>query len=92
MVGESAPDYIKKASNIIEVANLAEEEKRVIAALEKAEAIRVAEIHQGFLDGEDNRSIKTAKVMLEDGEPIERIMRYTDLSETEIKSLRFIIK
>ena len=100
VIDTSAPEYIKKASNIIEFINLAEEEKIVVDLLEKAEADRVAEIHQGFLDGrqegfldgESNRSIKVAKIMLTDGEPIERIMRYTELSELEIKSLQTNVK
>ena len=37
--------------------------------------------------GETTRAIKTARKMLEDHEPIEKIMRYTDLSEKEIRAL-----
>ena len=86
-VDASAPEYIKKAGNIIEFTNLAEEEKMVIDVLEKAEAIRVAEIHQGFLDGIADGVAKVAKSLLEDGEPVEKIMKHTGLSEKEIKSL-----
>ena len=87
VVDASAPKYIKKASNIIEFTNLAKEEKMVIDMLEKAEAIRVAEIHQDFLDGQDKRTIEFAKIMLNKGEPIEKIVEYTGLSADYIKSL-----
>jgi len=94
-VDESAPDYIKKASKVIEFANLAEEEKIVIEALEKAEAIRIDEIHQGFLDGQqkgflsgqDNRSVEIARNMLQNNEPLEKIKIYTGLTVDYIESL-----
>ncbi|MCL2047405.1 MAG: PD-(D/E)XK nuclease family transposase [Defluviitaleaceae bacterium] len=58
VVDRTAPDYIKKASQVIEFTNMAEEEKIVIAELEKAEAIRVAENQQSFLDGQNQGFIE----------------------------------
>jgi hypothetical protein len=88
VVDASAPDYIRKASQVIEYTNLAEEEKVVIAALEKAEADRVAEIHQGFLDGRQTERMEFAKIMIKNGEPIEKITMYTNLSSEYVKSLQ----
>ena len=91
VVDASAPDYIKKASQVIEYTNLAEEERMVIAALERAEADRVAEIHQGFLDGQlegqKAEKLRTARNMLNNGESVEKIQLYTGLSADFIKSL-----
>ena len=57
-------------------------------ALEKAEAIRVAEYHaeyqQGFLEGIS----KVAKAMLKHGESTGYIMEHTGLSEADINMLR----
>jgi len=50
-----APDYIKKASQIIEWVNLDEEEKRMVRALEKAQATydagMVTSYHEGKVEG-----------------------------------------
>ena len=53
IVGSDAPEYIKKASWTIEYANLSEEEKAMVFALEKAQAIYDTEIVSSFLDGRD---------------------------------------
>ena len=87
VVDDSAPDYIKKASQVIEFANLAEEEKIVVEALEKAEAIRIAENHQSFLDGQDKRTVEIARNMMQNNEPLEKIKIYTGLSADYIESL-----
>ena len=104
VVDVSAPEYIKKAGNVIEFTNMAEEEKLVIEALQKDEAIRIAENQQSFIDGRqegflDGRQegfldgiAKVAKSLIEDGEPIEKIMRHTGLSEVEINSLQTSVK
>ena len=80
----------------------------VIDALEKAEAIRLAELDQSFYDGRlegraegrmegraEGRTegqfvekLQTAQFMLEDGEPLTKIKRYTGLSESEILALQ----
>jgi len=96
VVNETAPNYIKRASQLIELVNLAEEEKMIIQALEKAEAIRLAELDQSFYDGRlEGRTegqfvekMQTAQFMLEDGEPFAKIKRYTGLSDNEILALQ----
>ena len=72
----------------------------IIQALEKAEAIRLAELDQSFYDGRlegraEGRTegqfvekLQTAQAMLEDGEPLAKIKRYTGLSESEILALQ----
>jgi len=84
----------------------------IIQALEKAEAIRLAELDQSFYDGRlegrlegrvegraegrtegqslgrFERAAQTAQFMLEDGEPLAKIKRYTGLSESEILALQ----
>ena len=94
-----APDYIKKASSIIEFSNLAEEERNVITALEKWENDRQAEIHYGFLEGrhegllegllegQNKKAIEFAKAMLKNGEAKEKIALYTGLAIEDIQSL-----
>ena len=91
----TAPEYIKKASAIIEVTNLAEEERMVITALEKWENNRQAEIHQGFLEGEQKgflegqtkKTVEFAKAMLKNGESVDKIAVYTGFPIDFIKSL-----
>ncbi|MCL1996673.1 MAG: PD-(D/E)XK nuclease family transposase [Defluviitaleaceae bacterium] len=95
-VNDNAPDYIKKASYLIELVNLAEEEKMIVQALEKAEAIRIAEIDQGRfegrvegrMEGHLEKALQIAQAMLEDGESFAKIKRYTGLQESEILALK----
>lgn len=48
-----------------------------------------AEGHEkGLAEGRAEGRAETAKMMLEDGEPISKIMRYTGLTEEEIEKLR----
>ena len=43
---------------------------------------------EGIEIGDDRNARKTAFRMLQGGEPLEKICRYTGLNETEIKALR----
>lgn len=43
---------------------------------------------EGRAEGRAESRAETAKMMLEDGEPISKIMRYTGLTEEEIEKLR----
>ena len=43
---------------------------------------------KGLTEGRAEGRAETAKMMLEDGEPISKIMRYTGLTEEEIEKLR----
>lgn len=44
-------------------------------------------IQQVIQQGQDKRSIEVAKVMKANGEPVEKIMLYTNLSRNEIEAL-----
>lgn len=44
---------------------------------------------EGIGIGRQEQCIEIAKAMLIDGEPIEKIMRYTPLKRSEIEKLRF---
>ena len=87
-----APDYIRKASHVIEVINLGEEEKKVVQALEKAQAIIDAECSSAFFDGKDEgkdeRSVEIAFSMLQDGDALEKIARNTGLSLEQVRQLQ----
>jgi hypothetical protein len=50
-IGEGAPAYIRKARATIDVANLSEEERRMISRIEKAEADYYNERHGAYMDG-----------------------------------------
>jgi len=43
---------------------------------------------KGMEKGMEKRNIEIAKQMLADGEPIEKIMKYTSLSKVEIEKLK----
>lgn len=45
-------------------------------------------LEKGLAEGRAESRAETAKMMLEDGEPISKIMRYTGLTEEEIEKLR----
>ena len=58
LVGPDAPEYIRKASRVIDYANLGKEEREVVLALEKGRAIYEAELVSSFLDGKDEGKIE----------------------------------
>lgn len=86
-VSDSAPDYIKKASRIIAVANLSEEERKMATMLEKAQADYDAQITSSYYYGLEDKAKEMAKKMLKRGEPIGKIAEYTDLPLEEIEAL-----
>jgi predicted transposase/invertase (TIGR01784 family) len=45
-------------------------------------------LEQGLEQGDRDRAIKTAREMLADGMPVDKIAKYTDLSVEEIEALR----
>lgn len=94
-VAPNAPDYIKKAGRIIEFVNLSEEERKVSTLLERAQHERDHELSGAYHDGRDEgkaegitiRNIEIAKTMLQEGEPLDKVARYTGLTLDQIKSL-----
>lgn len=43
---------------------------------------------EGIQEGLDQQKVNTAKMMLEDGEPIDKIMRYTGLTREQVEGLK----
>lgn len=82
----------KKLSEITDIAALSKDERE-----KYDESLKVMRDYHATLEGaallgrreglEEGRA-ETAKMMLEDGEPISKIMRYTGLTEEEIEKLR----
>jgi predicted transposase/invertase (TIGR01784 family) len=87
-VKPEAPDYIKKASEIIEFSNLGEEERNVAEAFEKAQAIIDSELVSSFIEGKTEGKIETAMFMLKDGENPEKVAKYTGLPLEQIYQLQ----
>ena len=90
--GESsanAPEYIKKASSLIEMVNLEEEERKVVDVLEKAQAILDAEYSSAFFDGRDEGILQMAKAMLQHGLTHEKIAGITNLPLEQVYSLQY---
>ena len=48
---------------------------------------RAEGLAEGLAEGRDERSIEIAREMLADGESVEKIMRYTGLTETQIREI-----
>jgi hypothetical protein len=78
-----ATNYIKNASRIIDFANLREEERKVVEALEKAEATLQDELAYSFYEGEKEGMTKariaTAQNALEMGLSLEQAAKLADL-------------
>jgi hypothetical protein len=87
-VNVEAPEYIKKASQIIELVNLTEEERKMASALEKYQVIRDAEIVSSFLDGEENKAIEIAKNLIRLKIAFEDISMATGLNMSVLKDLK----
>jgi hypothetical protein len=51
VVGPEAPEYIRKASSIIEYSNLTEEELNMARTLERAQAIYDADMYGSYIEG-----------------------------------------
>lgn len=94
----------KKLSEITDIAALSKDEREKYdeslkvmrdyhATLEGAALLGRREgLEEGLAEGREKGlaegRAETAKMMLEDGEPISKIMRYTGLTEEEIEKLR----
>jgi hypothetical protein len=99
-VSVDAPEYIKKACQVIEVENLSEEEKKVITLLEKAQADLDAQLSSSYFDGWDdgwdggwdggwdNKAEEIAKILLSDGYKTEMVSKHTGLSLEAIQKLQ----
>ena len=90
-VSSGAPDYIHKASKIIDFINLTEEERTVAKSLERAQADYDLEMHSSYMDGitegDTERQCKTAKIMLGKGLKPELVAECTELPLESIMSM-----
>jgi predicted transposase/invertase (TIGR01784 family) len=87
-VSPEAPAYIQKASRVIEYVNMGEEERTMAMAYEKHQAILDAEKVSAYHDGREERDTAFIRNMTADGEPLEKIIKYTGLSRDEVERLR----
>ena len=85
-VSESAPAYIKKASEIIEYINLTEEERTMITTLERLEANEQAERYYHFIEGKAEGIAESEKKAY--GEKIEAVKNFIKmgLSDSQIST------
>jgi len=93
-----APDYIKKAAQFIEIANLTKEERDMYEQIQRAKDIYDSERYTAQIEGEKigaargeaklkEEMLAVAKSLLEAGMPIAEISLHTKLSEDEIRKL-----
>jgi predicted transposase/invertase (TIGR01784 family) len=97
---DDAPDYIRKASSVIEYSNLSEEERDMLDARERAENIYIAERHAAYCDGveegreegekigENNRSLIIARRLKQKGMDFSDISEATDLTVEAIERIK----
>ena len=93
---ECAPEYIKKASKIIEYVNMSEEERKVISAMERMEANDEAERYyiatenraKGMAEGEMVKAVSVARNLLSINLSAEQIAAATGLAAEEIEKMR----
>ena len=87
-VGPEAPDYIQKASGIIEYSNLTEEELNMARTLERAQATYDADMYGSYVEGEVNKARAIAKKMLEANMSVDTIIKLTGLAREEVENLK----
>ncbi|EOU24074.1 hypothetical protein I588_00061 [Enterococcus pallens ATCC BAA-351] len=91
-VTENAPDYIKAAKKRIDFYQLDEEEKKMIMRIDKAKAIKKAEIdyahNKGRTIGENEKALEIAANFLKMGMTPEQVAEGTGLSIEQINELK----
>jgi predicted transposase/invertase (TIGR01784 family) len=88
VVKPEAPEYIKKASDIIEYVNLSEEERNMADALEKARDTMQDELDYSFFEGKDEGKLETALSMLQEGDSPEKVAKCTKFPLERILQLQ----
>ena len=88
VVGPEAPEYIRKASSIIEFSNLTEEELNMARTLERAQAIYDADMYGSYIEGEAAKALAIAKKLLDMGLSVEQIVAATGLAREDVEGLR----
>lgn len=85
---DDAPDYIKEAKRKINFFTLEEEERAMIMKIDKAKAIRDAELSTAFRNGGKENRKKNALNAIKLGLTSEQIAEITELSIEEIEKLK----
>jgi len=87
-----APDYIREAVFVSSVTAMTKEERRLADLIERGEQKRLAEDHaikqKAFEQGEEQKAVEIARMMLQDGSAIELVSKYTGLSCEQILLLK----
>jgi len=96
---DDAPEYIKKAAQVIDMVNLTQEERDVIDQIERAEEIYKNTIYTAQVEGERIGKLEGERIgkleerftvvrnALQMGIPVADISRFTGLDEGEIRKL-----
>jgi hypothetical protein len=102
-VEEGAPDYIKKAGDLVKYENLSKDEQKVLDALEKYEAIYETVLIQkerdgmakglaegrieGRIEGSAMQTAKVVKKMAARGDQVQAIAEFMEISEQEVRNI-----
>ncbi len=82
---------LKEAKEELDIMKLSDEERReyeaYVESLRYQASMFESSYKVGEMKGEKNNALKTAEMMKADGEPIDKITRYTGLSKEEIAKL-----
>jgi len=88
---DNAPEYIRKASRILDKANLTKEERDVINQMERAEEIYKEMIYTARIEGEKigeaKEKLDIARNLLQMGMPVEQVAIATKLTTDEVRKL-----
>ena len=82
-----APDYIKKAKQVIDISNFGKEERAMVTALELAKADSEAYLNTAKTEGRAEGRAEVAKKLKEEGAEKALILKVTGISEEEYDAL-----
>ncbi|MBO1304524.1 hypothetical protein JZO70_00005, partial [Enterococcus sp. 669A] len=87
-VPDDAPDYLKEAQKKTDFYSLAEEEQKLIMDMNKAKMVNDAVISTVDRKAREEGKIEVALNMLEENEPIDKILKYTGLTVEQIEEIQ----
>jgi predicted transposase/invertase (TIGR01784 family) len=79
---------IQKAETKLRIVSQDDETRRIYEMREKALSDWTSGINHAKREGRKERNVEIAQNMITDGEPIEKIMRYTNLTRVEVENLK----
>jgi predicted transposase/invertase (TIGR01784 family) len=86
MLAKKIPE-IKEAKKVLEVLSLDKRARATYESRQKALKDKISSLENAEKKGRDEKAIEMAKKMIKFGEPIEKIVNFTDLSKEEIEKL-----